>query len=416
MAEPLMSTGPFREPYRRAVLATAVAAAILGLMVCVRITAATFAFPIDDGEHHSIHLGFGWLAGLAGLAISTGIDARFRVLSIVPIAATGLALCAAFAFVSTAPGTGLLPGDWLGFPYGLMAGAAERASRPSATNYLRSTLFWILHLGAIPFAGMVLSLRLGPTLVGLDSAIIALSSLFAVWAWVVLRRPFVELALELPCRIAYRYNTAGPGVVHVPTHGPCIIIANHAAYIDPLFLAGVAPRPITPMMTATFYDKPIIRQLMVYVFDTIRVPEVAMKRDTNEVAEAIAALDAGKCLVVFPEGWLRRKEDQPLRRFGRGIWQIVAARPDVPIFPCWIEGGWGSYLSFKDGPPGKNKSRDFRRPITVGVSSPVLVPDEVLTDHMKTRLYLMDQVAAAREHIGLPKVAVPSDPRSDDPQ
>ena len=330
--------------------------------------AATLGMVVIDGSNR-------WLAGLAGLGWGLGVLSIYRMS--LPIKRNSSA-----AFIMTF-------GPLILLIIVLVVYGSLRIWLPSVIGWPAYTMFGWYQMLIISFA-------------------------IALFACYRLNRPFVELALELPCRIAYRYSKAGPGVGQIPVHGPCIIIANHAAYIDPLFLAGVAPRPITPMMTATFYDKPVIRQLMVYVFDTIRVPEIAMKRDTTEVAEAIAALDAGKCLVVFPEGWLRRKEDQPLRRFGRGIWQIVAARPGVPIFPCWIEGGWGSYLSFKDGPPGKNKSRDFRRPITVGVSSPVLVPDEVLADHMKTRLYLMAQVAAAREHIGLPKVAVPTDPRSDD--
>ena len=223
----------------------------------------------------------------------------------------------------------------------------------------------------------------------------------------IFRRPIVECLIEIPMRVAYRFRAYGPGLGQIPPHGPCIVIANHGAYLDPLFLAGAVDRPITPMMTAKFYDRPIIRPLMRYIFDTIRVPEVAMKWETTEVAEAIAALDAGKCLVVFPEGWLRRKEEQPLRRFGRGIWQILQARPEIPVVACWIEGSWGSYFSFKDGPPGVNKRWDFRHSITVGISEPVRVPLTVLQNHMETRRFLMHAVLTARSHMGLPPYSCP---------
>ena len=55
--------------------------------------------------------------------------------------------------------------------------------------------------------------------------------------------------------------------------------------------------------------------------------------------------------MVFPEGYLRRTEDRPLRRFGQGVWQILKARPDTPVFTAWIEGNWGSYTSYANGPP-----------------------------------------------------------------
>ena len=104
-------------------------------------------------------------------------------------------------------------------------------------------------------------------------------------------------------------------------------------------------------------------------FGVIRVPEKALKKDAPEIQEAIAALDRGECVVIFPEGYLRRTEDRPLRRFGQGVWQILKARPSTPVFATWIEGGWGSYTSYFNGPPTKNKKKDYRRPIGVGMSA-----------------------------------------------
>jgi 1-acyl-sn-glycerol-3-phosphate acyltransferase len=163
------------------------------------------------------------------------------------------------------------------------------------------------------------------------------------------------------------------------------------------------------MMTSRFYDLPVMRRLMV-VFSVIRVPEKALKKDAPEIQEAIAALDRGECVVVFPEGYLRRTEDRPLRRFGQGVWQILKARPNTPVFAAWIEGGWGSYTSYANGPPTKNKKKDFRRPIGIGVSAAVTVPPDLLEEHIRTRLHLMNLVSEARKHLGLellPPFALP---------
>jgi 1-acyl-sn-glycerol-3-phosphate acyltransferase len=131
------------------------------------------------------------------------------------------------------------------------------------------------------------------------------------------------------------------------------------------------------------------------------VPEKALKKDAPEVQEAIAALDRGECVVIFPEGYLRRTEDRPLRRFGQGVWQILKARPNTPVFAAWIEGAWGSYTSYFNGPPTKNKKKDFRRPIGVGMSAAVTIPPEELDEHLRTRLHLMNLVSEARKHLGL---------------
>ena len=136
------------------------------------------------------------------------------------------------------------------------------------------------------------------------------------------------------------------------------------------------------MMTGRIYDVRAIRPLMIR-FGVIRVPEKSFKKDAPEIREAIAALDRGECVVIFPEGYLRRTEERLLRRFGQGIWQILQARPETPVFACWIEGGWGSYTSYFNGPPTKNKSKkDVRRPIVVGVSESATVPADVLAEHL----------------------------------
>jgi 1-acyl-sn-glycerol-3-phosphate acyltransferase len=222
----------------------------------------------------------------------------------------------------------------------------------------------------------------------------------AGWSCVKLFRPWFELSLEPILWVMYGVRGAGPGLKAFPETGPCLVLANHACWLDPIFLAKVLPRQVTPMMTAKFYDLPVMRRLMV-LFGIIRVPEKALKKDAPELLEAIAALDRGECVVIFPEGYLRRTEDRPLRRFGQGVWQILQARPNTPVFTAWVEGGWGSYTSYFNGPPTKNKKKDFRRPIGVGVSAAVAVPADVLQGHLKTRIHLMNLVSEARKHLGL---------------
>jgi 1-acyl-sn-glycerol-3-phosphate acyltransferase len=230
---------------------------------------------------------------------------------------------------------------------------------------------------------------------------------------IVCRRPLVELGFEIPSRICYRIRGHGPGLKAFP-RGPVVVIANHASYMDPLFLAGDVPRPITPMMTSKFFDKWMIYPLVKYVFGVIRVPDMTVKRSAPELDVAVHALDAGKCLVIFPEGFLQRKEDQPLRRFGRGVWEILKARPDTPVIAAWIEGGWGSFFSYQGGPPIKGKRPDFRRPIDVGYAEPFTVPKDLLDDHWATRFYLMNKVGAARALVGQPRIPEAERPKADD--
>src|SRR6185503_2244469 len=137
----------------------------------------------------------------------------------------------------------------------------------------------------------------------------------------------------------------------LPTRGPIVVFANHCAFLDPLWVAKLIPLRLRPLMTARFFDKPVIRWLMTRVFYTIRVPEEAFRREAPEIQEAIAAIERGQSVLIFPEGWLKRKDEQAIRRFGQGIYQILREKPDTPVVACWIEGGWGSYMSYKNGPP-----------------------------------------------------------------
>ena len=70
-------------------------------------------------------------------------------------------------------------------------------------------------------------------------------------------------------------------------------------------------------------------------------------------------------------------------------------------YTCWIEGAWGSYCSYFNGKPTVNKKRDRRRPIGIGVSAAVTVPADVLANHLRARVHLMNLVLAARAHLGL---------------
>jgi len=231
--------------------------------------------------------------------------------------------------------------------------------------------------------------------------LLALTGLIAAVSSIDLFRLGVEFSLEVPVGSMYRISQTGPGIPHVPQTGPCLIIANHGAWFDPVFIGKVFARELTPMMTASFYDIKFLTPFM-RMIHVIRVPEKPLKRDAPEVHEAIAALDAGHCVLIFPEGYLRRKEEQYVRRFGQGAWQILAARPDTPVVPCWIEGSWGSYCSYFGGPPTMNKKPDFRRRIHVAVNPVVKVPREILDNSLIARAHLANLVLAARTVLGLP--------------
>ena len=69
-----------------------------------------------------------------------------------------------------------------------------------------------------------------------------------------------------------------------------------------------------------------------------------------------------------------------------------------------------SEIAYFNGAPTKNKNRDYRRAIGIGISAAVIVPPEMLEEHLRTRIHLMNLVSEARKHLGLqplPPFALP---------
>jgi 1-acyl-sn-glycerol-3-phosphate acyltransferase len=218
---------------------------------------------------------------------------------------------------------------------------------------------------------------------------------------VLLFPPFLELLLAGIIRPFYRVRAHGPGADYIPTSGPLVVVCNHSAYLDPFWLGKVVPRKLTPMMTSVFYDRPGLRFLMRWVVGAIRVQASRFRREAPELDEAVALLRRGGCLLLFPEAILRRDEDKMLRNFGQGVWRILREVPDTPVVVCWLEGGWGSYASYKGGAPFVNKRWDRGRPIDIAIAEPAVIPPEVLADQRQTRTYLMRACLACRAYLGL---------------
>ena len=155
------------------------------------------------------------------------------------------------------------------------------------------------------------------------------------------------------------------------------------------------------MMTSNFYDKKPLRWFFKHVVRAIRVQASGFRCEAPELEKAIAALDQGAALLIFPEGAMRRRADRPLKFFGQGVWHILSERPQTPVVVCWIEGNWGSYFSYYGGPPTVNKRFDFFRPINVAVDRPQVLDPALLADQRETRRALMRLCLETRRLLGL---------------
>lgn len=328
-----------------------------------------------------------------------------RRMGLVPPAATGAWLTASTFFLTGGKDPSpQLAAVLLGF-LGALAGlpllfnslASASVERPQP----RGCFSIVILVLALPLLGVPLSLA-----PGMARFLLADCSLVLVlWSWAQFYPHTVELLCELLLAPMYRVRAHGPGQAAIPRQGPVLLIANHSSYFDPFWVGVVVPRRVRPMMTSRFFDLPVVRWLMVSVFQAIRVQATLVRREVPELQEALAVLRQGGCLLVFPEGRLRRSPDQLLQPFGQGVWHLLKELPETPVVILWIEGGWGSFLSYYQGTPGQNKRLDWSRPIDVALSVPRVLPAAVLADQRGTRRYLEQACLECRAYLGL---AVPT--------
>jgi 1-acyl-sn-glycerol-3-phosphate acyltransferase len=357
----------------------------------------------------------GWLmAGLALGSLLAGLQRHpRRVLGLVPWGATGLVAGLIWAASGDIPAPALL------VIFGVMAGlvnvplaATYQADLPADARGNGMAVRNFADYFVVALTSLILYLLAGPADEAPAVLLILLAAgcgLAAVYAWFFFRREVVELLLEALFLVMYRFRTAGPGLETFPVKGPLLVVANHSTWTDPLLLGKVVPRSIVAMMTSLFYDPPVMRWLMVHMARAIRVQASTYRREAPELQEAIAALDQGECVLIFPEGSMRKKLERPLRMFGQGVWHILSERPNTPVVVCWIEGGWGSFFSYQGGKPTKNKRFDLFHPIGVAVGAPHRLPPEVLADQRATRLALMRECLEMRGHLGLEVYALEQD-------
>ncbi len=366
----------------------------------------------DELKLRDIAIITSWVAG--GVAIGSllaGVQKHpRRVLGLVPLGGVGFTV--GMMYVAT----GDRPDPWF---CALVGAAAGLINVPLAATYqaavpadARGNAMAVRNLTDYVFATIAgLGLYLLGRFAGFDGPmqlwlVAGLSCAATLIAWWIFRRELVELFLEIPFAMMYRFRAAGPGVELFPLKGPVLVVANHSSYVDPIWLGKVVPRSLIPMMTSVFFDHWFLRWTMIYLADAIRVEASGFRRDVPELQQAIATLDAGKCLVIFPEGRLRRNEEQPLKLFGQGVWRILKERPETPVVICWIEGGWGSFFSYCNGLPTKNKKFDIARRIGIAVGEPHVLAVEILADQRTTRQYLMEECGQMRKYLGLEAIEV----------
>jgi 1-acyl-sn-glycerol-3-phosphate acyltransferase len=178
----------------------------------------------------------------------------------------------------------------------------------------------------------------------------------------------IKFLTAVGCRIDSRQ------LVKIPARGPLILTANHINFLEtPVIFPRLFPRPVTALAKIEYWDSLFFR----FLFNLWKlIPIRRGEADLEAFQKALAAMQAGKILIILPEG--TRSSDGKMQEAHAGI-VLLAVRSGAPILPVAHWGGenvWENLKHFKRtdfkiavGNPfkvetgGKALSRDVRQQI-----------------------------------------------------
>jgi 1-acyl-sn-glycerol-3-phosphate acyltransferase len=166
-----------------------------------------------------------------------------------------------------------------------------------------------------------------------------------------------RLAVLPPLRFWFRLEHEH--LERIPSAGPAIVACNHISYLDPLtngdaiVRAGRRPRFLAKQ---ELFRIPLVGTVL---RGAGQIPVARGTRDTSSLDRAIAALDRGEVVVVYPEGTVTTREDG-LPMQGKTGAVRLALRTGLPIIPM---ASWGSQAVWQKS--GKGSLRVGRPIVTL---------------------------------------------------
>jgi 1-acyl-sn-glycerol-3-phosphate acyltransferase len=149
---------------------------------------------------------------------------------------------------------------------------------------------------------------------------------------VILYRTLDAVGFRRFARTLLRMEVAGG--VHVPEHGPAVLVANHESIWDPFVLGVLTERPIRYMAKAELWRWSPLAWTM-DAFGTFPVDRG--RGDLSAMSRALLLLEKGELIGVFPQG--TSKLGAP-RRYHRGAARLALAT-GAPLVPVRLTGTRG---------------------------------------------------------------------------
>lgn len=125
-----------------------------------------------------------------------------------------------------------------------------------------------------------------------------------------------------------------------PCQGPAIYFANHASHLDFAVVWAAVPASIreklSPAAAEDYWEKsPWRRWVACQLFQAVLIPREGITRENNPLDRLAAALEAGRSVLIFPEG--TRRTDGVVGEFRAGLYHLARRYPELPLVPVYLE-------------------------------------------------------------------------------
>jgi 1-acyl-sn-glycerol-3-phosphate acyltransferase len=177
-------------------------------------------------------------------------------------------------------------------------------------------------------------------------------------------RRFAVVAVKPPLTLLSKRTWRG--MAHVPDTGGAIIVPNHVSHADPLTCAHFvydAGRWPQFLGKASLFKVPVLGWLL------RKVRQIPVERGTVDAVRAldaaVAAVEAGDAVIIYPEGTTTREPDLWPMRGKTGVARLVLAT-GAPVIPVVM---WGPQTVF-DPRTGRLRLR-LRTQVTVVAGPPI---------------------------------------------
>lgn len=135
--------------------------------------------------------------------------------------------------------------------------------------------------------------------------------------------------IRLYCRLMFRLRS---DATTVPANGSAILVANHNAGPDPLFLAATNRRLISFLIATEYYRLSWLNWLLTRVGS---VPVERRRVTASTLRGTRERLKAGRLVGIFPEGGIHPPEQRPQPKPGAAL---LALETGAPVIPARVSG------------------------------------------------------------------------------